>query len=177
MNPKYFSKHHLEPWGLELVAKYPLIFTEPDDSNVFWANQAKVADDDYVNLRYGFECAGGWKDIIETIARTGSELVTHLRQHGYPDAFIHSCIVKEKFGVMAWQEAHSGLPPLFNVLWRAFVGETSNQSAYTCELSGDFGRLRKTKGGKTKWNRTLSVAKALELGYDIEEWEKEKLKQ
>jgi hypothetical protein len=170
-----FSKSYLKPWGIELVKKYPLIFLEPDMYNVSYAKQGGVSEADYVNLRYGFECHEGWTKIIEEISKTGTELVTYLREHGYPDAYIHSCIVKEKFATLAWQEGSSGLPSPFNALWRAFVIHQEYQTGHICEETGKIGSIRiKRKDGTTGWQRTLCVEKAIEFGYELEDWENKK---
>jgi len=172
-----FHKSHLQPWGLELVNKYPLIFTEADEYNAPWAHKAGVAEADYCNLRYGFECGEGWKELIENIAKMGTDIVKHLRGIGYKneDAYIHSCIVKEKFGTLAWQGQHN-LPPLFQDLWYSYYGYQEAHSAYTCEVTGRRGSIRRYKnGGLDAWNRTLCTEEAIRQGYDLEYWEKEKI--
>lgn len=176
-----FHKSHLKPWGLELVAKYPLIFTEADPENAAWAHRAGVKEADYVNLRYGFECNEGWAKKIEEIAKKATEIVTYLRDpnlHCMPlppeKAYIHSCIVKEKFGGLRWQGT-ANLPPLFQDLWYPFYARIENETYHVCEMTGEFGVLRRTKNGEGCWQRTLSTEKALELGYDIEDWEKERI--
>lgn len=170
-----FHKHNLKPWGLELVNKYPLIFLEADPHNVPWAHQSGVVEADYCNLRYGFECQEGWKKHIETIAQRGTELVCHLRSVGIKDenAYIHSCIVKEKFGGLRWQGS-SNLPPLFEELWRTFYSNEESRSCSTCEVTGTSGHIRRTKDGKTAWNRTLCYDEAVKQGYDLEKWETER---
>jgi hypothetical protein len=171
-----FHKNHLQPWGIELVNKYPLIFTEPDPYNASWAHKAGIAEADYCNLRYGFECQSGWKEQIENIARTATEIVKHLRGIGLKDeeAYIHSCIVKEKFGTLAWQGQHK-LPPLFQELWYSYYGHQEGQSGFTCEVTGKHGTRRFTKNGQPAWNRTLCTEEAISQGYDLTDWEKEKI--
>lgn len=171
----HFHKNKLNPWGLELVNKYPLIFLEADPHNVPFAHQAGVVEADYCNLRYGFECGEGWKKHIETIAQRGTELVCHLRSIGIKDedAYIHSCIVKEKMGSLRWQ-GNSKLPPLFEELWRTFYTCEENASCSTCEETGRFGSVRRTKNGKPAWNRALCKEEAIKQGYDLETWEKER---
>jgi hypothetical protein len=173
----HFTKYHLDPWGLELVKKYPLIFTESDDSNKAWAKQAEIADEDYVNLRYGFECGEGWKRIIEDIAKSATELVTYLREHGHPGSYIHSCIVKEKFGELRWQGASNLPTELFRDLWQSHVSHLERRSASVCEVTGEFGITRRSKNGIGEcWFKTLCTEKAMEQGYDLEEWEKKQPK-
>jgi hypothetical protein len=170
-----FTKHHLQPWGIGLVNKYLLIFTEKDESNMAWLKQSGIAEADYVNLRYGFECHEGWSGIIENIAKSGTELVTYLREHGHPDAYIHSCIVKEKFGTLRWQGTTGHLPELFRDMWQSHVSHLESLSSAVCEETGKFGITRTSKNGSRGcWIRTLCTEKALEMGYDLMDWEKEK---
>jgi len=168
-----FHKHNLKPWGVELVNKYPLIFLELDPQNVPWAKSAGIKEEDYCNLRYGFECGEGWKEHIEVIAKKATEIVKHLRDpnlHCTPasedDAFIHSCIVKEKFGGLRWQGNYK-LPPLFQDLWEAFCLQEENRSFMTCEVTGKYGSIRRTKNGESAWIRTLCEEEAIKQGYDI----------
>jgi hypothetical protein len=170
-----FHKSHLQPWGLELVNKYPLVFTEADPYNAPWAHRAGIVEADYVNLRYGFECGEGWKKHIEAIAQKGTELVCHLRSIGLKDenAYIHSCIVKEKFGELRWQGQHN-LPPLFQDLWHCYTSSEESRSLSTCEVTGKSGSPRRTKNGKPAWNRTLCTEEAIKQGYDLEEWEQKR---
>ena len=170
-----FHKQHLQPWGLELVNKYPLIFLEADPQTVPWGVRDGVKEEDYCNLRYGFECQEGWKEHIEKIAQMGTEIVCHLRSVGIKDedAYIHSCIVKEKFGGLRWQGQHN-LPPLFQDLWYCFTSREESSSLTTCELTGKRGSIRITKNGKPAWNRVLCTEKAIEFGYDLTGWEKER---
>jgi hypothetical protein len=167
-----FSKSGLLPWGLELVNKYPLIFLELATENRNWA--PSVPDSDYVNLRFGFECGEGWKELIENIAKTGTQLVEHLRGYTKNNKhFIHSCIVKEKLGGLRWQGSFS-LPPPFQELWMAYYGEQESQSYGTCEITGKYGYLRETKCGENAWKKTLCMEEAVKRGYDLRPWEIEK---
>ena len=169
-----FHKHNLKLWGTELVNKYPLIFLEADPRNVPWGVQAGVTEPDYCNLRCGFECSEGWKSHIENIAQRGTEIVCHLRSIGVKDedAYIHSCIVKEKFGQLRWQ-GNENLPPLFGDLWYCYTSIEESRSLSTCEITGKGGSLRTTKNGKPGWNRTLCAEEAIKQGYDLKEWENE----
>ena len=163
-------------WGKDLVEEYPLVFLEADMYNVPWAKQAGVAEGDYCNLRYGFECNEGWRKHIETIAKKATEIVEYLRASGLPPekAYIHSSIVKEKLGGLRWQ-GEEALPPLFGDLWRCYYGREESQSYGTCEITGGYGRLRETKSGERAWVKTLCTEKAVEFGYDLEDWEQEML--
>jgi hypothetical protein len=152
-----FKKSALESWELEIAEKYPLVFLETFDSEV-----------DYVNLRYGFECESGWTKHIEEIATMATEIVLHFRSLGLSkeEAYIHSCIVKEKFGTMRWQGGFK-LPNPFGDLWMSYYSSVESSTAYTCELTGKYGRPRNKVNGKSAWVKALCDEKAKELGYDI----------
>lgn len=164
-----FNKSCLETWGLDLVNKYPLIFTEgvEEQTDKFYPSDISLR----VHLRYGFECKEGWFKIIDTISKTGTELVLSLRKNGYKEeeAYIHSCIVKEKFGTLRWQGFYK-LPDPFDMLWRTFLVAQEDSSAFICEITGEYGKTYTTKnGGERAWHRTLCLDKAKELGYDTKE--------
>ena len=173
---KQFSKSSVQPWGLELVNKYPLIFLEANTDNMAWALKGHIENEDYCNLRFGFECDEGWKAHIENIARMATEIVEYLRKSGLKneEAYIHSCIVKEKLGGLRWQGDYV-LPPLFRDLWNSYYWQEQDQSYGTCEVTGKYGKLRETRNGERAWKRTLCAEEATKQGYDLEDWEKEKL--
>ena len=108
-----FSRIQLKDWELVLVDKYPLIFSEGAGEYKQYAPNEEPGN--LINLRYGFECGSGWSKLIEDIASVGSALVTKMRESGHPDSFIHSCIVKEKFGTLRWQ-GDFNLPENFSKL-------------------------------------------------------------
>ena len=152
-----FHRNHLKPWGLALVEKYPLIFLD----NPSLCTSLKADPSNFVSLRYGFEHGEGWAGLIEKIAKVGTELVTHLRANGYPDASIHSFICKEKFGGLRWQGDQNLAGPFFNV-WRSYVGDIEQQSYHICEVTGKYGQLCRKESG---WVRTLCTEQANLLGF------------
>ena len=157
-----FRKHHLKPWGIELIEKYPLIFLD----NPSIRDTYKIDPNEFVSLRYGFEHGEGWAKLIDELASTGTQLVTHLRSNGFPDARINSFICKEKFGTLRWQ-GDSNLPEPFNRLWFSFVSHIEDKSETTCEITGNYGQ-RCSNGG---WSKTLCKAEAEKLGYtQCEPW-------
>ena len=157
-----FQKKHLQPWGLELVNKYPLIFLEKSADIACYT--AGLNPDEVVNLRYGFEHGEGWKKLIDDLASTATQLVTQLREAG-KDASIHGCICKEKFGGLRWQ-GDCSLPPLETKLWNAFFRDIETQSYNVCEITGEFGQICKRDSG---WVKTLCAEEAKKLGYTVVE--------
>lgn len=145
-----FSKNNLKKWELEIVEKYPILFLEG-------------AKDGNCNLRYGFEFQEGWKNLIDEFAKTASELVVFMRNLGFTDNYIHSCICKEKFGTLHWQ-GDSKLEKPIQKLFNTLVKELNRESQQTCEMTGKLGKLM-VRGGYHGYYKTLSEDMAKELGY------------
>lgn len=155
-----FRKHHLQPWGLALVEKYPEIFLNNEPMRL----DCKIDVADFVSLRYGFEHGEGWSKLVDDLAKVGTALVTYLRSTGHSDASIHGCICKEKFGTLRWQ-GDCNLPSPFNDLWHAYVCDIEHKSSSTCEMTGKYGELcRKPSAGG--WVKTLCKEEAEKLGYE-----------
>jgi hypothetical protein len=164
-----FSKIGLEEWELELINKYPLVFTEPDleaasHYRIDGEHAVGKIDKNYCNLRYGFEHGPGWKNLIEEYATTASALITEIRKFYSPDPkvfYIHSFIWKEKFGVLTIQ-GNISLPDPYATVWRAFESKIENSSKYICEKTGKPGRLMQ-RGG---WIKVLCAEEAQKTGYE-----------
>lgn len=139
-----FHTNWLTPRGLELVRKYPLIFTEKDIWVVSYLGEAdyvkRATENTYVNLRFGFEFNDGWLDLVEEFAKKATEIVLKERELGHP-SFIHTGIYKEKWGELQNQ----GSNKLFTVEGIKEFNELDNyieeQSIKTCELCGMPGML------------------------------------
>lgn len=159
----HFRKHHLKPWGLEIVNKYPLIFLEEDENILCYTKD--ILPEDRVNLRYGFEHDEGWAKLVEELADTATQLVEYLRKHPSGDnvemPYIHGFICKEKFGRLTWQGTVN-LPEPFSTLWYSYVGHISSKSMQICEVTGEWGMLRSNGG----WVKTLCDEEAKKRGYD-----------
>ena len=161
-----FNKKYLKPWGLKIVEKFPLVFTEFDKNVEYYC---KFPESERVNLRYGFEHEEGWSPLIEELSTTATVLVTHLRENSNfsaSEAYIHGFICKEKFGELRWQ-GHTVLPYPFDIMWRAYVGDIEARSRGICEITGKYGKKRLTKAGEYAWSRVLCDEEALKRGYDI----------
>lgn len=165
----HFKKHHLKPWGLEIVNKYPLIFLEDDSDVLYYAKDYKP--EERVNLRFGFEHEEGWKELVEKLADTGTKLVEYLRKYpNWPDGmmfpestlYIHGFICKEKLGGLRWQGS-SNLPEPFVQLWQSFVRDIETQSYHTCEITGQYGQLCVDADGG--WLKTLCEKEMKDRGY------------
>lgn len=140
-----FLKSTLQPWELEIVESYPLIYLEKDEENTYWNKT-----DDYVNLRFNFECESGWASLIKEYSFAATKLVKLLRKTEQPDAYIHGCIIKSKFGGLQLQNNVNLIYP-YREIFYAYTHSIEAKSYNVCELTGKFGKIRKDIG----WIRTL----------------------
>jgi hypothetical protein len=168
-----FTTKDLKPWELDLVNKYTLIFKEFDEFNFsHYKNYHPdcggdgTVPEDYCNLRYGFEHGPGWKELVEEWANIAQETVVAARAF-FPKNeddkpfYIHSCIVKEKFGRLCFQ-GYCNLPEQLNTLFKSFEHYVESKSLRTCEYTGKPGKPM----FKNRWVKTVCLEKALELGYE-----------
>ena len=155
----------LKPWEKEIIDKYPLIYLEPNPNLRQWyygeSFDKLIEDPNFSNLRYGFEFGSGWAKLVDEFSKISQDLVTRLRGCGIQtDAYIHSCIFKEKFGTLNWQGDNNLIEP-FKTLFRAYEIMIEKKSATICEETGEIGCLCKCGG----WYKTLSHAEGKKLGY------------
>jgi hypothetical protein len=97
------------------------------------------------NLRYGFECDSGWKQIIREFCADVTELVSWQKKLGF-EAEVKSFIVKEKLGILAWQGHCTFTNKSAESLFYARRFKMEVDSAHTCEKSGEIGYLRNIGG-------------------------------
>ena len=147
--PEEFTKFTLKRLSekeRKLVEAYPLLYLEPDAELEKW-----YPPQDRCNLRWGFEFEEGWLKIAEDFSRTASDLVDVLRRSGLqPDAYIHACIFKEKFGALRWQGNHNLKEP-FMTLFEELTRSLERHSEQICEITGKSGKLWNVEG----WMCTL----------------------
>jgi hypothetical protein len=157
----YFRINDLEPWEIEIINKFPLIFLEIDDRVKYYTPNVELSD--IVNLRSGFEHGPGWSSLIEKLAGTATELVNFLRKTHYAnEVFIHSFICKNKFGGLRWQGNYN-LPTPFEKLWVAYIANIEGESYHMCEMTGKYGV--KCEKIDSELIKTLDEEKVKEVGY------------
>lgn len=163
-----FDIKGVEAEWIDLVREFPEIFLEPSPEVESWHNQyagngVPYKKEELCNLRFSFECETGWKEVIRELCQNIREFINNEKANGH-EAWAKSCIVKEKFGELAWQGDQSfsreGAFQEFYDLIRA----AEKKSVETCELTGKPGNLCCKKKGR--WYKTLSPEKAEELGYE-----------
>lgn len=163
MNIQQFDDSTLPKWQLELINKYPLIYRERNSN---FNGYFKGKDENYCNLRFGFEFDEGWAGIVDGFSLQASELVKKLRKFGYKKdkCFVHSVIFKEKYATLRFQ-GDVILPDPFYDLFMAYVDQLEEKSKNICEICGQFGQI----SNKGAWLKTVCKKHAKELGYKYKE--------
>lgn len=152
-----FSWRDLPQWQIDIIFKYPSIYLEPSPVVMKWfadCPEEKMDHECFCNLRHGFEFDSGWAGLTDEFSSTAVALVSALRSFGLQeDAWIKSCIFKEKFAALVWQ-GHTNLIEPFRKLFFAYIRSIETESRSICERSGAQGELRQFGG----WCVTLSDA-------------------
>jgi hypothetical protein len=126
--------------------KYPLIYREYDEGLAKMLREtAQPYSPPYCNLRYGFEFREGWCDLVDEFSETVTSLVLHLRAGIQKDAYVHSYIFKEKFGMLRLSWSDNLIAP-FRELYRGYARDIANRSEWICEVTGKLGKLRRIGG-------------------------------
>ena len=146
-----FSTVGLPAWQLELINKYPSIYKEPSDNIIeFYKQKGESVPETYCNLRYGFEFGEGWKKLIEEFSETTIKLLYELHSRNIqPDAYVHSYIFKEKFGMLTWQGNNNIEIEPYKTLFNSYIRTIENKSTQYCENCGDYAYLRNINGWRT----------------------------
>lgn len=143
---KQFHKSHIKKEYIPLVEKYPDIFFAHSDRNANY-----YPEEERCNLRFGFEHGPGWFKILDEFCADITELVNWQRQLGNPDCYVRSCITKEKFGILAIQWDANFKNQIAQKFYYSRVSSAESASAYTCELTGKYGKTRNINA----WMTTL----------------------
>lgn len=128
----------LPKWQMDIVDKYPFVYFEPNPNLRAWYSEEDfnklIAEPNFCNLRYGFEFDSGWSDIVDKFSSTAENLVKVLRARELQrDAYIHSCIFKQKFGTLCYQGDHNLVEP-FSTLFNNYIVALERKSATVCQL-------------------------------------------
>jgi hypothetical protein len=108
-------------------------------------------------MSFSFECGDGWFDILKQLM---TDLITLTKCEGMYDDF-QVTQVKEKYGTLRFYTSYGS-----SIVW-AVISSAENRSGQTCEICGDYGRIR----SRGYWYRTLCIDCAEKEGYDLSEWE------
>lgn len=158
------------------LANYKICFTmNPDKQKLLFERYPDIFRErdlpmTQTCLYWGIETDDGWFKLLDDLC---SQL-TLLKRYTGLDVVCRQC--KSKLGTLRFYHHISAFPLSStleeNLQWysivRALIAEAEQQSAQTCEETGEYGTMHISPTG---WYRTLSPAKAAELGFKTrEEW-------
>lgn len=158
---KEFDIANVKPEWMDVVQEFPEIFLIPSKYVLeSWEKYHEVSDyipknkEDLVNLRFGFECRVGWKEILRGHLKKIQVLINdHAKENG-KDACYKGCILKEKFGSLRDQGDIDGEDKKeYWPIYSRLCDEIYRKSIRTCEVTGTVGVTCKNAGG---WVKTLS---------------------
>ena len=143
-----FTYTNLPEWQKEIIFKYPSIYLDPNEEIVDWIKNSNGLDiskrSNFCNLRYGFECGEGWKELIDSFSLDTVKFVKRVKQID-STSFVKSFIFKQKMGRLTWQGTQR-LSPEFDNIYYGYIQSISNRSLFISELSGESGSLKSDNG-------------------------------
>lgn len=157
-----FHKDNIEEDWWDLVNEFPEFILDPSPEVEEWYNDSLLSDGQSMptdksqlcNLRYGFECDIGWKEIIREYFKEIQKLLEKARLNG-DEVFYKTCIFKEKFGELRDQGDFYGKN--YKEYWDDYLVLDKllvEKSSKTCEICGKEGTLKRRSGG-FGWLKTL----------------------
>jgi hypothetical protein len=124
--------------------------------------------DELCNLRYGFECSVGWKNLIRKHFLKIKNLIDEAKKEGHEINY-RPFILKEKMGTLRDQGEFFGEDiMMYSGHYYDILGDTYAESSKTCEVTGEEGFLCHSGNG---WYKTLSQ-EMIESNYNRMEWVK-----
>lgn len=152
-----FHKNNITPAWQDLVNEFPEIFLElSEEVQALFDEYHDIGSmprniEDVCNLRYGFECNIGWKNLIWKFCEKVRELSKKAEGNGH-EAFYKSFILKEKFASLRDQGDWLGKDrDLYMDEYRAISHEMESATALVCEGCGCPASQVKIRG----WCKTL----------------------
>lgn len=147
-----FLKSELKPWELEITDSFPTLYYPPTPRVQEYINRGYFEGRETVNLRYGFECREGWKEILREWSQAAVDFQSLVWKSGEDPTFaIYPCIIKEKFGTLTIQSDIQFENEKIISFWYNIQSSIENKSRGTCEFCGKYGKLRTDIG----WVTTL----------------------
>ena len=166
-----FLKSNIDPEWMDLVEEFPEFILElsPTVLSVI-DNFSKLGDnissesltpEKFCNLRYGFECSIGWKELLREYFEDIQALIEKSKRNG-DEVFYKTCIMKEKFGELRDQGDFYGKD--CKKYWKEYSDlshKLAEKSLLQCEICGMIGELKK----RGYWVKTLCEKHAEEREY------------
>jgi hypothetical protein len=151
-----FLKSNISAEWWDLVNEFPEFTLELSPYVEEWYDkyhdfcpEVSMKIEDLTNLRYGFECGIGWKEIIREYFIEMRKLLARAKDNGH-DVHYKTCIFKEKFGELRDQGDFYGDDRKLYYDDYHKLDNILRKSTKTCEKCGDVGILR-----TENWYKTL----------------------
>ena len=165
-----FSKKNIGGEWEDLASEFPEFIYDLSPEVEEWYESLKknpsieVEKEDLCNLRYGFECNIGWKEIIREYFKSIRNLLKEAHDNG-DEVFYKTFIFKEKFGELRDQGDFYGKDSIkYRTMYYALQDILVKKSANVCEVCGEEGVLMVKRGG-FGWIKTLCPKHSEELEY------------
>ena len=152
-----FHRNNITEGWQDLVKEFPEIFLEPSEVILDMFRQYEglgyfpATLEECCNLRYGFECGIGWKNVIRQFCTDIRELVNFAKEKGHEICY-KTFILKEKFGELRDQGDFYGADvAMYRDQYWNLSRKMETESLKTCETCGKPGKTRISPSG---WYRT-----------------------
>jgi hypothetical protein len=139
-----FTKYNLTEEELAIVNRWPEFYVIPAPTGFVrtYIKRGIIKSDEAVNLRYGFEFDKGWLPIADELGKTATYFVNLLRDSNkQPDAYIKSCIFKEKFGYLENQGDYNLIEP-YRSMWLTIERSITGRARSICPVCGNHARFK-----------------------------------
>lgn len=167
-----FKKAHIEEEWMDLVNEFPEFILELSPYVETWYesmikhcekfNLTPITKEDLTNLRYGFECSIGWKELIREYFTEVRKLMQKVELNGH-DVHYKTCIFKEKFGELVDQGDFYGDDRNLYIKEFNEIGKILYRSNKICEVCGK----EATMNRNGFWMKTLCDVHARERSYTV----------
>lgn len=138
-----------EELQLNLVQKYPKILKD------------FRGDPKHTCMAWGFECDDGWYNLLDKCMKKMQHFCDLCFYRSGTQVQVVANQIKEKFGTLRFYISVYEADEVENSIIDDIISQAENESAHTCEITGERGELCH-KGG---WYKTLCRNQAKQLGY------------
>jgi hypothetical protein len=164
-----FHKNNIGEEWMGLANEFSEFIFQPSPELLDWVDHCKSkgfdgvpTTENLVNLRYGFECGIGWKNIIWEYFTSIRNLIKEAKDNGH-DISYSPFIFKEKFAQLLDQGDFYGADAsIYRDRYYELGNIMSEASLETCEVCGKPG---KSRGKSYGWVKTICDDHAIELNY------------
>ena len=158
-----FHISNIEKEWMDIVEEFPEFLKDPSPFVLeCYNNQFPI--NEFVNLRYGFECNYGWKNLIRNYFQKIKSLIEKAKENNH-EVFYKTFILKEKFGELRDQGDFYG--PDAKLYYNEYSDLCHNvcvDSSQVCEICGSNGKLSRKNSG-FGWFKSLCESHRDDMNY------------